>query len=157
LQWTANASAFFSAKVAMRPTLALRVAAGASTGTSLDNIPADERYYVGGGGSVRGYAYQTVGNLTDGEADGGKSFAETAIELRLKVSESWGIAIFADGGYAYPDELPNFGTDFLWGAGLGIRYHTSFAPIRFDVATPLNRRDGIDDSVQFYVSIGQAF
>lgn len=157
LQWTANASTYLTAKVAMHPTVALRMALGASTGTALDNIPADERYYVGGGGSVRGYAYQTVGNLTDGDADGGKSFAELSVELRLKLSESWGFAIFTDGGYAYPEELPEFGKDFLWGAGLGIRYHTGFAPIRFDIAVPLDRREGVDDSVQFYVSIGQSF
>lgn len=157
LQWTANASTYLTAKVAMHPTLALRMALGASTGTTLENIPADERYYVGGGGSVRGYAYQTVGNLTDGDADGGKSFAEMSLELRLKLSEFWGFTIFTDGGYAYPDELPEFGKDFLWGAGLGVRYYTGFAPIRFDIAVPLNRREGVDDSLQFYVSIGQSF
>lgn len=157
LQWTAVGSAYLSADVAFRPTLALRVSMGASTGTSLDNIPADERFYVGGGGSVRGYAYQTVGSLTDNEPDGGKSFAETTVELRLRFGKNWGLTLFSDGGYAYAEELPEFGTDFLWGAGLGLRYHTSFAPIRFDIATPLNKREGIDDSVQFYVSIGQAF
>lgn len=157
LQWTVNSSAYFSANVTLRPTLAVRVSVGASTGTSLENIPADERFYVGGGGSVRGYAYQTVGNLTDEEADGGKSFAETSAELRFRIGKNWGLAVFCDGGYAYAEELPEFGTNFLWGAGLGLRYYTSFAPIRFDIATPLNRRAGIDDSVQFYVSIGQSF
>lgn len=157
LQWTASGSVYFSADVAMRPTLALRVAMGASTGTSLENIPADERFYVGGGGSVRGYAYQTVGNLTDSEPDGGKSFAETTAELRFRTGKNWGFVLFCDAGYAYAEELPEFGTDFLWGAGLGLRYHTSFAPIRFDIATPLNKREGVDDSVQFYVSIGQSF
>lgn len=146
----------------LQPTLAMRAATGTITGESLEAVPAAHRYYVGGGGSVRGYAYQAVGLLTDGEPDGGLSFGETSVEVRLRLSNSWGFVVFADGGYAYPDKNPSFGEDFLWGAGIGIRYFTSFAPIRFDVATPLNKRtmekDGVaDDSVQIYISIGQAF
>ncbi len=145
-----------------QPTLALRAATGTITGVDLEAIPAAHRYYVGGGGSVRGYAYQKAGELTDGEPDGGLSFGETSIELRLRVAESWGLVLFTDGGYAYPGESPDFGQDFLWGAGLGLRYFTSFAPIRLDVATPLEKRTNaegaaVDNSVQIYISIGQAF
>jgi translocation and assembly module TamA len=65
--------------------------------------------------------------------------------------------LFADGGFAYQQSTPKLGQDLHWGAGFGIRYYTSFAPIRFDVAVPLNRRSGLDDSFQIYVSIGQSF
>lgn len=144
------------------PTLALRAATGTITGEDLPAVPAAHRYYVGGGGSVRGYAYQSVGELTEGEPDGGLSFGETSVELRLRFTQNWGAALFADGGYAYPGENPGFGEDFLWGAGIGVRYFTSFAPIRLDIAAPLSKRtlaeDGVeDDSVQVYISIGQAF
>lgn len=141
----------------MQPTLAVRAASGSLTGASLEAIPADLRFYVGGGGSVRGYPYQSIGELTDGEPDGGKSYGEASAELRLKIKGNWGMALFVDGGYAYPTELPSFGENFLWGAGIGIRYLTGFAPIRFDIAAPLNRRDDIDDPIQLYISIGQAF
>lgn len=145
-----------------QPTLALRAATGTINGEDLRAIPAAHRYYVGGGGSVRGYAYQSVGELTENEPNGGLSFGETSVELRLRLTESWGMVLFADGGYAYPGESPGFGENFLWGAGIGVRYFTSFAPIRLDLAAPLNKRnqaeDGIqDDSVQVYISIGQAF
>ncbi len=40
--------------------------------------------------------------------------------------------------------------------GLGVRYYPGFGPIRFDIATPIDRRDG-EDPVQVYISIGQAF
>ena len=140
-----------------RPTIALRGSIGSINGASLERIPADLRYYVGGGGSVRGYPYQSVGELTDGEADGGKSYGEASVEMRWLVTENWGLVLFSDGGYAYPDSLPSYGQDFLWGAGVGLRYLTRFAPIRFDVAFPLNRRPEIDDSFQIYISFGQAF
>lgn len=145
-----------------QPTLAMRAATGTINGEELRAVPAVHRYYVGGGGSVRGYAYQTVGELTEKEPNGGLSFGETSVELRLRLTQNWGAVLFADGGYAYPGESPGFGEDFLWGAGVGVRYFTSFAPIRLDLAAPLNKRtlaeDGVqDDSVQVYISIGQAF
>lgn len=157
-QWTLSGATYLTAEDwFMHPTLALRAASGTLTGASLDAIPADLRFYVGGGGSVRGYPYQSIGELTDGDPDGGKSYGEVSAELRLKIVGNWGMALFLDGGYAYPTELPSFGQDFLWGAGIGIRYLTGFAPIRFDIAAPLNRRDDIDDPFQLYISIGQAF
>ncbi len=139
------------------PTLALRASLGSIAGENLNAIPASERFYVGGGGSVRGYAYQSLGALTDNKADGGLSFGETSAELRLRLSGDWGAVLFVDGGWAYAQQLPSWGDGFLWGAGVGVRYYTSFAPIRFDIATPINRREGLDDTVQLYISIGQAF
>jgi translocation and assembly module TamA len=38
-----------------------------------------------------------------------------------------------------------------------MRWVTPIGPLRLDVAFPLNRRAGIDDTFQVYVSIGQAF
>ena len=43
-----------------------------------------------------------------------------------------------------------------FGAGLGVRYYSSFGPIRVDVGTPLNPRSG-DAPVAVVVSLGQAF
>ena len=158
LRWTVDSSIYLSASDwRMQPTLALRGAAGSIVGASRSLVPADERFYVGGGGSVRGYAYQTLGELTDGKPDGGLAFGETNLELRLQVHENWGLALFVDGGYAYPEKMPSFGENFRWGAGFGLRYLTSFAPIRFDLGIPLNKRAGVDDDFQLYVSIGQAF
>ena len=158
LQWALSGATYFgSDKIAMQPTLALRAASGSITGAALEDVPADQRFYVGGGNSVRGYAYQTIGEFVDDEPNGGKSFGELSLELRMKVVGNWGVVLFADGGYAYPTELPSFGNDFLWGAGIGVRYLLSFAPLRFDVAVPLDKREDVDDPYQIYISIGQAF
>ena len=106
---------------------------------------------------MRGYSYQTLGPLTDGDPDGGLSFNEYSIETRFHWGQNWGSVLFLDGGFAYSEEVPGVNEDILWGAGFGIRYYTSFAPIRFDVAVPLDQRQGIDDDFQVYISIGQAF
>ncbi len=149
--------------VALKPTLALRLATGFLDGAERGDIPRDELFYVGGGGSVRGYRYQSIGELDKtGAPAGGLSFGETSIELRTKITPSIGLTFFADGGYAYEGRSPSNGEDFLWGAGIGLRFHTSFAPFRVDLATPLNARKDAkgksqDDRVNLYIGIGQAF
>lgn len=161
-------SAYLSAqKLPGKPVLALRWGAGDISGEDIDRVPSKHRYYVGGGGSVRGYGYQMAGELEDTDEKqnvpkGGLSFSEASMELRLRHSKNWGSAIFLDGGFAYEGDRLSFGEDYLWGAGVGVRFFTSFAPIRFDIATPLDTRydaDGtrIDDPIQIYIGIGQAF
>jgi translocation and assembly module TamA len=137
--------------------LAGRFAAGAISGAGYDGIPADERFYAGGGGSVRGYEYQTAGAVTtNGVPVGGLSFLEVSAEIRVRPGEKMGYVLFVDGGRAFSDRLANTNDPLLWGAGIGIRYNMGFAPLRVDFAIPLNKR-GIDDDFQFYISIGQAF
>jgi translocation and assembly module TamA len=46
--------------------------------------------------------------------------------------------------------------DLRFGAGIGLRYHSNFGPIRIDVGTPIKRREG-EPRVAVYVSLGQAF
>jgi translocation and assembly module TamA len=138
------------------PTLAARLAVGSLRGAPLNTIPADQRFYTGGGGSVRGYAYQSVGQVESGLPLGGLSFSTLSFEVRSRLTQTLGLTVFVDGGTNYAQSNPRFGDDYAWGAGLGLRYHTSFAPFRFDVATPLSRREQ-DDAIQVYLSVGQAF
>tara|TARA_B110000259_G_scaffold166223_1_gene193592 strand:- start:3728 stop:5482 length:1755 start_codon:yes stop_codon:yes gene_type:complete len=158
LQSTVAASGYHSFdRLPWQPTLALRLAMGAISGIQGNQVPANLRFYSGGGGSVRGYPFQTLGSITDGTPDGGLSFTELSFETRVRWGADWGAVAFIDGGYAFADASPQLNTELLWGAGLGLRYYTSFAPIRFDIGVPLNQRAEIDDSFQVYISIGQAF
>jgi translocation and assembly module TamA len=137
--------------------LAGRVAAGSLSGSSQSDVPADVRFYAGGGGSIRGYAYQFVGPLEGKKPVGGLSVAEASAELRVKATASLGFVAFLDGGTAFEGVYGNSGEDPLWGAGVGLRYFTVVGPLRVDLGFPLDRRDGMDDRYQLYVSIGQAF
>ncbi|TFH13284.1 MAG: hypothetical protein E4H02_12080 [Lentisphaerales bacterium] len=111
----------------------------------------------GWGGSVRGYAFQSLGPMTNNVATGGRSMIEVSLELRTRISEHIGFVIFADGGNAFSDEMPDDIGDLMWACGAGIRLYTGIGPLRLDVAAPLNRREGTDDSFQVYFSIGQSF
>ena len=88
---------------------------------------------------------------------GGRSLFEVSAELRAKVTDTIGGVIFIDGGNVYDDELPDLSTDLQWAIGFGGRYFTNFGPVRLDFGFPINPRDGVDDFMQFYISIGQAF
>ncbi|MCH8686776.1 autotransporter assembly complex protein TamA [Pedomonas mirosovicensis] len=135
--------------------LAGRAALGSILGASRDRIAPSRRFYSGGGGSVRGFGFEELGPKdADNDPLGGRSLAEASAELRYRFG-NYGLAAFVDAGQVYTDALPTF-SDLRYGAGIGARYYTAFGPIRFDVATPLNRREG-DPKVAVYISIGQAF
>ncbi|MEN8197446.1 MAG: BamA/TamA family outer membrane protein, partial [Pseudomonadota bacterium] len=153
-----GASAYVGLGKEDRVVPAIRVRAGSISGLDTLDIPITKRFFAGGGGSIRGYEFQKAGPLdAEGDPIGGRSLLEAGFELRWRVTDSIGIVPFAEGGNVYDEQTPDFGEDLFWAAGLGFRYFTVAGPLRFDVAFPLNRRDGIDDEFQIYVSLGQAF
>lgn len=138
--------------------LAGRVAYGTILGAGDTGVPQDKRFYVGGGGSLRGYGYQMASPMLPGnEPRGGQSMVEAALELRVKVTEDIGVAPFLEAGRAYSDARPDLTEELFWGAGLGVRYYSPVGPIRADIAFPINPRRDVDDLFQFYISLGQAF
>jgi translocation and assembly module TamA len=156
LRTQADASTYKSVGPAV---LAGRVRAATIVGAPLDAIAPSRRLYAGGGGSVRGYGFQGVGPRNDrGEATGGASLVEFSLEARIKTPLMGGaieLVPFFDAGTVGQESTPDF--DFVrYGAGIGLRYKTSFGPIRIDVATPLNPSQ-FDSSVVVYVGLGQAF
>lgn len=128
-------------------------------GAPVDEIAPSRRLYAGGGGSVRGYGYRQIGPLNDiGDPIGGRSLTEISVEARIRTGLMDGaisLVPFVDAGTVGSDPLPGF-DDIKFGAGMGVRYHTGFGPLRLDVAFPLN--PGPNDSfVAVYVALGQAF
>jgi len=156
LKLKGEGSAYQSLDTASKFVLAERVAVGSIVGTGLENVPADRRFYSGGGGSVRGYAYQGIGPKDfTGQPIGGLSFFETSVEMRIAVTDTIGIVPFVDAGTVSTKSVPNF-SDVKVGAGVGLRYVTPFGPLRIDAAVPLNR-DPSDPHFGIYAGIGQAF
>ena len=143
-------------RVSQSLVMAGRLKAGTIFGAGQESIPLNRRFYGGGGGSVRGFGFQSISPLdADGDTIGGRSIAEASAELRYHGDSPFGAVAFVDAGSVVSNDLPTL-NDIRYGAGVGVRYHTSFAPLRADIAIPLNKRDG-DNSFQIYISIGQAF
>ena len=157
LKYRASYSHYLELLSKKRLVGAVRVAAGRLEGVAREILPQDELFYVGGGGSVRGYAYQTAGDLSGGDPVGGLSYMEVSAEARVRINERIGVVAFVDGGRAYAGESPDPEEDLFWGAGLGGRVYTPIGPVRLDVAVPLNPRYGVDRGYQVYISLGQSF
>jgi translocation and assembly module TamA len=140
-------------------TLALRTRIGwiEPIAGSSNDLPVDRLFYAGGGGSVRGYAFHSIfpeSRQRAGLAPGGRGLLEGSAEARVRLGGRWGAAVFLDAGSAFDD--PGDLSGVRAGAGFGVRYDLGFAPLRLDVAAPLDRRQ-TDDRAAFYLSIGQAF
>ena len=148
-----DGSAYFPLMDAL--TFAGRIRLGAIPGASTNNIAPSRRFYAGGGGSVRGYSYQSIGPRdANNDPIGGRSLVEMALEARYRFG-NFGIVPFIDAGAIYTDLYPDF-SGLRFGTGLGLRYYSNFGPIRLDVGTPLNPQPG-DPVIAIYVSLGQAF
>ncbi len=140
-----------------RVILAGRGSVGTLFGASRSSVPADLRFYAGGGGSVRGFGYQLAGKLDeDHHPLGGRSLLELSGEVRVRLTETIGAVAFVDAGSAFTAEVPNLDPSPRVGAGPGLRYFSPIGPLRLDVGFPINRRPS-DDAYQLYVSLGQAF
>lgn len=139
--------------------LAGRTRLGTITGAGNNRIAPSRRLYSGGGGSVRGYGYQSIGPRdANNDPVGGRSLVEFSLEARVRTGffgGNLGIVPFVDGGNVYTSSTPDF-SGMRYGAGLGVRYYSDFGPIRIDVGTPINPQPG-DSRIAVYVSLGQAF
>jgi translocation and assembly module TamA len=137
--------------------LAGRSAFGTLFGAAREQVPADLRFYAGGGGSVRGFKFQSAGRLDDDHKPiGGRSLVELSGEVRLRLTDTIGTVAFVDAGTAFGPSLPDFSQTLRVGAGPGLRYFSPIGPLRLDIGFPINRRPS-DDAFQLYVSLGQAF
>jgi translocation and assembly module TamA len=141
-----------------RFVLAGRAQAGAVLGSALDRTPRQYLFYSGGGGTVRGLPFQSLGVEVDGVRSGGRGFAALSGEARTRVTSAISLVAFADAGYVAERA---FGGQSGWhaGAGVGLRYDTPVGPLRLDVAVPVRRSafDADARRVQLYLGIGQSF
>ena len=136
--------------------LAGRLKAGLVAGPDLYQIPPDKLFFAGGGGSVRGYGYRSIGvDNADGTVTGGRYLLEGSLEARYRFNNDFGAVAFLDGGYVAADTFPEI-SQMRLGAGVGLRYYTGLGPLRLDLAFPVNKRPG-DPDYALYLGIGQAF
>jgi outer membrane protein assembly factor BamA len=123
-----------------------------------------ERFFAGGGTTIRGFEQDMLGEMDEWVGDDGK------IKLRPKGGEGlflfnneirfpiWSILHgvgFLDLGNVYT-RLNDFDFSLRKTAGAGLRLKIKFIPLRFDYGFKLDRRPGERGSA-FFFSIGQAF
>ena len=140
-------------------TFAYRIVLGVQS----DSTKESQRYWVGGGSTLRGF---------DGGDFKGTKKAVMNIENRTRFNDVLGGVIFFDigrawdykgidqgymgngqpGSISYDEKFPN---DIAMSAGVGLRINTPMGPLRFDFGWPIgdDRRSGME----FYFNMGQSF
>lgn len=108
---------------------------GASFVDSFERLPLSERFYAGGDQSVRGYAYQSLGERDeDGNVIGGRYMTAMSVEAEYLFWGNTGAAVFVDAGGAANNSFPELSR----GVGLGLRYRSPIGSLRLDLAHPLD-------------------
>lgn len=155
----AQGSTYFSLDNESRYILAGRVGFGSVSGARLSEIPDNFRFFAGGGGSVRGYPYRTLGPIGPFNLPiGGRSLLEASFEARVKITDTIGVVPFFDAGTAFASALPDFDEKIRKSVGIGLRYYTGIGPIRADLAFPLDPyKGGHVRPAVLYLSLGQSF
>jgi len=121
-------------------------------------IPSSERFFMGGEGSLRGYAERSVGPVDpdNPEIHSGNLFVNLNVELRYR-NGKWGGALFVDGGNLW-FSVPEMRSQprLLWTTGFGLRYFTPIGPIRLDWGYRLqDRTPGYKGRI--YLALGHMF
>ena len=156
---------YFSFGANDRFTLAGRARLGTVLGPDIEEVPRDYLFYSGGGGTVRGHSFESLGvNVIRGPdgtvKTGGMSVVTLTAETRIQIREKIGLALFTDAGRVWEEGGFEGASDWQAGAGAGIRYATPIGPLRFDLAVPVGggyTDDDDDSGVQVYIGLGQAF
>ena len=124
-----------------------------------DPVPIFERYFLGGGDSVRGFPYRSIGpEDRNGDNYGGQSMYLFTAEFSHPIYSIVRGAAFVDigdsGSKRYQFRTVNIGA----GYGLRIKLPNFNAPLRLDLAFPiLNNQDDVKSRLRFHFNLGASF
>ncbi|HEY7490042.1 MAG TPA: BamA/TamA family outer membrane protein, partial [Candidatus Tectomicrobia bacterium] len=116
---------------------------GIGEGYGGENLPASERFFLGGVTTVRGFDFRDLGPQDrEGNPLGGTSFVQFNLEIGHSFGRLLRLVAFVDAGNVYDArEQFNFG-ELRRSAGMGIRLLTPVGPVRLDWGFKLDRRPG---------------
>jgi outer membrane protein assembly factor BamA len=148
---------------------------GFAKASSGSHVPISQRFFSGGGSTLRGFPLNGAGPQVTIPACNDSSDPSTCSLIRVPtggsqllilnsefrfpvpIKKNLAFAMFYDGGNVF-DRIgfKNFASQYSNTVGMGFRYITPVGPIRFDVGRNLNPIAGIK-ATQIFVTLGQAF
>lgn len=132
--------------------LHLRSELGVSRIAATSDLPASQRFFAGGEGSVRGFALNELSPKDEqGRTIGGRNLVTGTVEVVRDLPRNFGVAAFYDFGNAFDDFNE---PDLQYAAGLGVRYNIAVATFGVDVAQALSQSDR---SPRFHLYIATQF
>ena len=130
---------------------------GYSSGWGGEEVPIFERFFLGGGTTLRGQGTREVGPQDEnGAVIGGTSQILASVELLIPVFPRFRLVFFFDAGnaYGFGDEFDP--TDLRLGAGGGFRFFSPLGPLRLELGYNLDRKSG-EDAYQIHFAVGSPF
>ncbi len=119
-------------------------------------LPLNEKFYIGGIRSVRGYKSGSLAPKNEsGDLIGGKRMFSNSIEASIPLMKSSGMRLvfFVDYGMIGQDSFTEIKRS---GAGVGIEWLSPMGPMQFFYAKPLDDKEG-DRPSSFEFIIGRRF
>jgi outer membrane protein assembly complex protein YaeT len=130
---------------------------GLQEGLNPQQLVLTDRFYAGGGTTVRGFQQDSLGpKLANGEPVGGNAVVILNNELRYPLFWIFDAVSFLDVGNVFPRVSDFHFSDLRSASGFGLRIRNPFVVLRFDYGFKLDRRPG-EKVGAFFFSIGQAF
>lgn len=124
------------------------------------DIPIEEKFFLGGANSIRGFEEDSVGPpLTQKSkyysTTGGDFMLNYGAEMQFSLTRTFFIGIFFDGGGAFNLSKAGFDSkDLREGAGFGFKWKTPIGEMSADMGFKLDRRSGEKLNV-FHFSVGR--
>lgn len=127
-----------------------------------DDVPIFERFFLGGGTTIRGFDYRWVGPKDElGEPIGGKSMVMFSAEYNYPIYGPLRGAVFYDTGNVWYDSYDVDLSDLRAGVGVGLRLIIPVMgqpiPINLDYGWPIDRDEWTSKSGEFDFSMGFNF
>jgi outer membrane protein insertion porin family len=114
---------------------------GIGTGYGGEDLPASERFFLGGPTTVRGFGFRDIGPQDlDGNPLGGTSFVQFNLEVGRSFSRILRLVAFMDVGNVYSEDQQFDLGEMRRSVGFGIRFITPVGPVRLDWGFKLDRR-----------------
>jgi outer membrane protein assembly factor BamA len=143
--------------------------------SSRSHVPLSQKFFSGGGSTLRGFPLNGAGPQTTVPAcsdpadestcgkitvpTGGTQLLILNSELRIPVPIKKGLSVvtFYDGGNVFqPIAFASVRQKYTNSVGIGFRYATPVGPVRFDIGHNLSPIPGIR-ATQYFITLGQAF
>ena len=116
---------------------------GIGAGYGGEDLPAAERFFLGGPTSVRGFGFRDIGPQDlDGNPLGGTSMVQFNLEIGRSFSRILRLVAFMDAGNVYSEEAQFDLGELRRSVGFGVRFITPVGPVRMDWGFKLDRRPG---------------
>lgn len=137
-------------------------------------IPPNKTFFAGGSNSVRGWRSRELipaedisyfGLNLENQPRGGTFLIEGSFELRQKLAESFGFAVFSDYGNSWNSYQNITFSQFAVTTGFGLRIYTPIAPFRLDFGVkffdPADQKmifgKKLRSNLEIHFGIGEAF